>query len=94
MIELTDEMRAAVKSRMGITVGGLDPWMEAAIKDVLALVERDYRIEPRPPWDRPLVEQTVKVKWVCRKCGGPLTACFTCGEPSQCGDGFCEGCAS
>jgi hypothetical protein len=41
VIELTDEMRDAVKRRMGITVGGLDPWMEAAIKDVLAIVERD-----------------------------------------------------
>lgn len=42
MIELTDEMRRAVKGRMGIPDGvDLDPWMEAAIGDVLAIAERD-----------------------------------------------------
>jgi hypothetical protein len=43
VIELTDEMRNAVKGRMGIPRGTeLDPWMEAAAEDVLAIVERDY----------------------------------------------------
>lgn len=41
-IEPTDEMRAAVRRRMGIPDGvELDPWMDAAIGDVLAIVERD-----------------------------------------------------
>jgi hypothetical protein len=43
MIELTDEMVTAVRRRMGDPDGiELDPWMTAAIEDVLALVERDY----------------------------------------------------
>jgi hypothetical protein len=51
-IKLTDEMRAAVKGRMGIPRGTeLDPWMEAAVEDVLAIVGRDYRIEVRPLWE-------------------------------------------
>jgi hypothetical protein len=42
VIELTDEMRRLVKARMGVPDGvELDPWMEAAIGDVLAVVERD-----------------------------------------------------
>lgn len=42
MIEPTDEMRAAVRRRMGAPDGQeLDPWMGAAIEDVMALVERD-----------------------------------------------------
>ncbi|GAA2696399.1 hypothetical protein [Actinoplanes palleronii] len=42
MIELTDEMRTAVKRRMGVADGDrLDPWTEAAVEDVLAIVERD-----------------------------------------------------
>jgi hypothetical protein len=49
VIELTPEMRAAVKRRMGVPDGReLDPWMGAAIEDVLALVERDYEVSPRP----------------------------------------------
>jgi hypothetical protein len=48
VIEPTDEMRRVVKSRMGIPDGvELDPWMEAAIGDVLALVERDRCMEAR-----------------------------------------------
>jgi hypothetical protein len=39
VIALTPEMRAAVCRRMGID--DLDPWMVAALVDVLALVERD-----------------------------------------------------
>jgi hypothetical protein len=47
VIELTDEMRATVKRRMGVPEGvELDPWMDAAIGDVLALVERDYLLTP------------------------------------------------
>jgi len=42
MIELTEEMKDAARQRMG---GTLDPWMTAAIKDVLAIVDRNY--EPR-----------------------------------------------
>nr|WP_221374367.1 hypothetical protein [Actinoplanes polyasparticus] len=58
-----------------------------ALEAVLAIVERDYRLERR---DRALVPpDTVKVKWVCRRCGAPLSACETCGEPSQCGDSWC-----
>jgi hypothetical protein len=46
VIEPTDEMRRAVKGRMGIPDGvDLDPWMEAAIGDVLAIVARDYRLD-------------------------------------------------
>jgi hypothetical protein len=48
VIQVTDEMRRAVRGRMGIPDGvALDPWMEAAIGDVLALVEREYVILPR-----------------------------------------------
>jgi hypothetical protein len=39
VIPLTPEMRAAACRRMG--VDELDPWTEAALVDVLALVERD-----------------------------------------------------
>ncbi|HXM55368.1 MAG TPA: hypothetical protein VOB72_08260 [Candidatus Dormibacteraeota bacterium] len=43
MIELTAEMRRLVAARMGLPDGAeLDPWMVAALEDVLALVERDY----------------------------------------------------
>lgn len=39
MIEPTPEMIAAVKRRMGVADDAeLDPWMEAAISDVLAIV--------------------------------------------------------
>lgn len=42
MIELTDEMRAAMKRRMGLAPDAdLDLWDEAAVEDVLAIVERD-----------------------------------------------------
>ncbi len=38
----TDEMRIAVKKRMGMLAdAGLDPWLEAAFGDVLAIAERD-----------------------------------------------------
>lgn len=48
MIELTEEMKAAVKRRMGEPDGvQLDPWMQAAIGDVLAIVERNHVILPR-----------------------------------------------
>ena len=47
MSKPTDEMKAAVKRRMGVPDGvEIDPWMEAAIGDVLAIVERDYMIRP------------------------------------------------
>lgn len=43
MIELTPEMRTAVKRRMGVPDGQeMDPWMGSAIEDVLAIVERDH----------------------------------------------------
>jgi hypothetical protein len=46
VIKLTDEMRAAVKSRMGIADGDdLDPWMGPAIEDVLAIVDRDRELQ-------------------------------------------------
>lgn len=48
MIALTDEMRAAVKSRMGITAEYLDPWLEAALVDVLTIAARDQRPAPGP----------------------------------------------
>lgn len=51
MIELTPEMEAAARKRMG---GTLDPWMTAAIEDVLAIVEREYTVlcgAVRPPDD-------------------------------------------
>ena len=48
MIEPTDEMRAVVKRRMGVADGDqLDPWMDAAIGDVLAIVARDRCLEQR-----------------------------------------------
>lgn len=45
MIEPTEEMRAAVKRRMGVPDGQeMDPWMGSAIEDVLAIVERDQGV--------------------------------------------------
>lgn len=50
MIELTPEMKAAVKRRMGVPDGQeMDPWMGSAIEDVLAIVERDYFVDRRFP---------------------------------------------
>jgi hypothetical protein len=47
MTEPTDEMKAAVKRRMGIPDGvELDPWMDAAIGDVLDIVARDNEVRP------------------------------------------------
>lgn len=47
MIEPTDEMRAAVRRRMGVSDGvQLDPWMEAAIEDLLAIVQQRYILRP------------------------------------------------
>jgi len=45
MIELTEGMRAKVRTRMGIPPGDLlDPWLEGALRDVLDDVDRTYRI--------------------------------------------------
>jgi hypothetical protein len=45
VIELTPEMKAAVKKRMGVPDGHeMDPWMGSAIEDVLAIVERDLTV--------------------------------------------------
>jgi len=63
VIEPTDEMRAAY-------VAAYDPWadpdevMEARLAAVLAIVERDYRTEPRPPWEKP-----VNPDLPCPRCG-------------------------
>lgn len=85
MIELTDEMRTAVKRRMGIPDGDeLDPWMGPAIEDVLAIVERDYTVRLR-------IRVEVDPDWACRRCGSPLTKCFDdqCASPALCGEGWC-----
>jgi hypothetical protein len=48
VIELTDEMKAAAKRRMGVPDDHqLDPWTEAAFEDVLAIVERDHGVPLR-----------------------------------------------
>lgn len=45
VIELTEEMKAVVKRRTGVNGRmDLDPWTEAALRDVLAIVERDLRV--------------------------------------------------
>lgn len=44
MIKVTDEMRAAVRRRMGVPDDvEMDPWMEPAIADVLSIVERQQQ---------------------------------------------------
>jgi hypothetical protein len=49
VIKPTDEMKAAVAKRMGVPDGAApDPWMEPAIQDVLAIVERDWNMQPNP----------------------------------------------
>ena len=87
MIELTAEMRAAAARRMG--VDELDLWTEAALVDVLTIAARDRCLAPAGHVYHPLAEPTVKAKWVCRKCGGPLNQCETCKEPAQCGEAWC-----
>jgi len=53
VIERTSEMDAAVKRRMGVPDGHeMDPWMGSAIEDVLAIVERDWNMQPRPDGSR------------------------------------------
>jgi hypothetical protein len=85
MIEVTDEMI----ERAGRALFGerpLNPVRRSHLGDVvaavLAIVERDYRVEPRPPWDPP---------WRCAKCGSRLQACAEaeCVDPAQCGDVWC-----
>lgn len=70
MIALTPEMRAAACRRMG--VDELDPWTEAALVDVLALVERDNNVTPKrrrkPNWrDTP--------GCMCARTGRPYRLC-------------------
>jgi hypothetical protein len=43
VIELTDEMRAAAARRMGLD--SLDPWTEAALRDVLEIADREHAAE-------------------------------------------------
>lgn len=68
MIELTDEMKAAVARRMGVPAGvELDPWMEAALEDVLAIVERDRAAEVEREWDelQPCPAPDPEGVWFC-----------------------------
>jgi hypothetical protein len=54
VIEPTDEMNIAYWTAVNNatrTRSSTTPHLEG-LRAVLALVERDYRIEPRPPWDR------------------------------------------
>jgi hypothetical protein len=73
MIELTDEMVTAAAEvieeecvrRRGHDLGTIhrDDIVRAGLAAVLALVERDYRIELRPPWERaacPTCEATTR----------------------------------
>jgi hypothetical protein len=92
VIEPTDEMLAAFleawdrENRIVNDCPG--EYFEAGARDraglaaVLAIVERDFRVEPRPPWDPP---------WRCTKCGSPLRACVEvdCVDPAQCGEVWC-----
>jgi hypothetical protein len=88
VIEVTDEMRAAFRADRDDwcdEIGcGRDDCLTERLAAVLAIVERDYRIEPRPPWDR--------VHGTCRKCGLELQGCFEegCPAPAQCGDAWCS----
>lgn len=43
MTILNDEMRAAVMERMGFSLASVDPWMEDAIEDLLAIAERQWQ---------------------------------------------------
>jgi hypothetical protein len=86
VIELTDEMKAAVKRRMGIPQGDqMDPWTEAAIEDVLAIVERDYRIEVRPPWEHE--EYANRPRGRCPYCATSLTHLCPWHQPATGKDG-------
>jgi hypothetical protein len=61
VIEPTDEMRDAFE-RAHAAAAATDGFnfredaeiqLDAGLAAVLAIVEREYRIEPRPPWERP-----------------------------------------
>jgi hypothetical protein len=86
VIEPTDEMLDAYDDAAREHPVGLGelrvPNVREGLAAVLAIVERDYRIEPRPPWDPP---------WHCTKCGSRLQACADpdCVDPAQCGEPWC-----
>jgi hypothetical protein len=94
VIEVTDEMRAAFRADRDDwcdEIGcGRDDCLTERLAAVLAIVERDRCLAPAGHVWHPLTEQAVKVKWVCRKCGGPLNQCETCKEPSLCGEAWCS----
>lgn len=52
MIEPTAEMRRAAYDAMPSEVRIAPAALDKVLAAVLAIVERDYRIEPRPPWER------------------------------------------
>lgn len=51
-IEPTDEMERAYAAGTGSPNWKLPPGHRDGLAAVLAIVERDYRIEPKPPWER------------------------------------------
>ena len=75
MIDPTEEMKAAVKRRMGIPADAeLDPWMTAALSDVLAIIKRDYRLVRKPGVARPrrvsrVEHDPVALKWARKQAG-------------------------
>jgi hypothetical protein len=48
VIEPTDEMIRNIRWR----IGGSGEAARSAAEAVLGIVERDYRVEPKPPWER------------------------------------------
>jgi hypothetical protein len=52
VIEPTDEMIDAYRDAVRRGGDSVDDIRREGIAAVLAIVERDYRTEPRPPWER------------------------------------------
>lgn len=52
MIELTEEMRDILDRAAGREHSRAGAVMQT-LRELLDVVERDYRVEPRPPWELP-----------------------------------------
>jgi hypothetical protein len=63
VIEPTDEMVQIMK-RLDWTESSTSQEIRRALAAVLAIVERDYRIEPKPPWEREAAKG-----WPTTRCG-------------------------